>query len=288
MRNMKKIKINQELNTFEDADTQSGIIGKIKVGTYDIVEIRENYPNTSTDYVKLFDHKLQKNVWICSRYKQIKYAFIVQSTLDFSGDIYAIEEKALTRLLPAFNSFTYDLHSPTYPFQLSGCNLPQSPPHQNNCCTFVEALVVKAWEDSINNFSWNTSCHHQMMIMSKNDYFSPITCLIEQKMALAVDDEDQVPKPWTVIQGWKNQWSGGHTFIVVAYDSLTDRVLTLESNSAFKLNGVGYRMIGSFANYPKPSEFWPQNDELWTWSKIKSVYKFRKQATLKVKNLLWV
>ena len=66
MRNMKKIKINQELNTFEDADTQSGIIGKIKVGTYDIVEIIENYPNTSTDYVKLFDHKLQKNVWICS------------------------------------------------------------------------------------------------------------------------------------------------------------------------------------------------------------------------------
>ena len=50
---MKKIKINQELNTFEDADTQSSIIGKIKVGTYDIVEIRENYPNTSTDYVKL-------------------------------------------------------------------------------------------------------------------------------------------------------------------------------------------------------------------------------------------
>ena len=85
--------------------------------------------------------------------------------------------------------------------------------------------------------------------------------------------------------GLENQWSGGHTFIVVAYDSLTDRVLTLESNSAFKLNGVGYRMIGSFANYPKPSEFWPQNDELWTWSKIKSVYKFRKQATLKVKNL---
>ena len=29
MQNMKKIKINQELNTFEDADTQSGIIGKI-------------------------------------------------------------------------------------------------------------------------------------------------------------------------------------------------------------------------------------------------------------------
>ena len=118
MRNMKKIKINQELNTFEDADTQSGIIGKIKVGTYDIVEIRENYPNTSTDYVKLFDLKLQKNVWICSRYKQTKYAFIVQSTPDFSGDLYAIEEKALTRLLPAFNSFTYDLHSPTYPLTL--------------------------------------------------------------------------------------------------------------------------------------------------------------------------
>ena len=83
----------------------------------------------------------------------------------------------------------------TYPFQLSGCNLPQSPPHRITVA-LCRRLVVKAWEDSI-NFSWNTSCHHQMMIMSKNDYFSPITCLIEQKMALAVDDEDQVPKPWT-------------------------------------------------------------------------------------------
>lgn len=283
---MNKIRINQELKTFVDADTQSTAIGILKVGEYDIIEIKNNYPNASTDYIMLTDTE-QKNVWICSRYQETSYASIIQPTLDFNNDSYAIEEEALTKLLPLFNSFTYDLDRPTYPFQLSGCVLPQSTPAQNNCCTFVEALVVKAWEDSINNFSWNNACHGQMMILS-NDYFSPVTCLVEQKMALLVDDENQVPQPWTVIQGWKTQWTGGHTFIIIDYDSVTDRVLTLESNKAFNLNGVGYRMIGSIAENPKPPKSWAQNDSLWTWTTMKSVYKFRKQAKLKVKNISWI
>jgi hypothetical protein len=285
---MNKIKINQELKTFVDADTKSTAISILKVGKYDIIEIKNNYPNASTDYIMLTDKEIQKNVWICSRYKETSYASIIQPTLDFNNDEYAIEEAALTKLLPIFKSFNYDLNKPTYPFQLKGCNLPQSPPAQNNCCTFVEALVVKAWEDSINNFSWNTACHGQMMILSADDYFSPVTCLIEQKMALAVDDDDQAPRPWTVIQGWKKQWSGGHTFIIIDYDPVTDRVLTLESNAAYLLNGVGYRMIGSISDNPKPPKSWAQNESLWTWTRMKKVYNFRKQANLKVKNISWV
>jgi len=285
---MNKIRINQELKTFLDAEKQSTAIGILKVGEYDIIEIKNNYPNASTDYILLTDTEIQKNVWICSRYKETSYASIIQPTLDFNNDEYAIEEEALTKLLPIFKSFTYDLHKPTYPFQLKGCNLPQSPPALNNCCTFVEALVVKAWEDSILNFSWNTACHGQMMILSADDYFSPVTCLIEQKMALAVDDDNQAPVPWTVIQGWKKKWSGGHTFIIIDYDPITDRVLTLESNAAYLLNGVGYRMLGSIAKNPKPPKSWAQNDSLWTWTRMKKVYNFRKQANLKVKNISWI
>jgi hypothetical protein len=285
---MNKIRINQELKTFVDADTQSTTIGMLKIGEYDIVEIKNNYPNAATDYIMLTDTEIQKNVWICSRYKETTYASIMQQTLDFSNDANAIDEVALIKLLPAFNLFTYDLHDTTYPFKLKGCNLPQSPPARNNCCTFVEALVVKAWEESINNFSWNTACHSQMMILSADDYFSPITCLIEQKMALAVDDDEQAPRPWTVIQGWRSKWRGGHTFIIIDYDPVTDRVLTLESNAAYLLNGVGYRMIGAIAETPKPPTSWAQNESLWTWSRIKSAYRFRKQAVLKVKNISWV
>ena len=284
---MDKIRINQILNTFVDANTQSAKIGKIQKGEYEIIEIRNNFPNASTDYVKVLDTGINKNVWICSRYNETRYATLIQSQHTLDNDAYAIDEVALTKLLPAFNSFSYHLKSPTYPFQLKGCRLPQSPPAQNNCCTFVEALVVKAWEDSINNFSWNNACHSQMMIVA-DDYFSPVTCLVEQKMALKVTDDDQIPQPWTVIQGWKKQWEGGHTFIILDHDPQTDRVLTLESNSAYLLDGVGYRMIGSIAGNPKPSKTWAQNPNLWTWSKIKSVYRFRKQAKLKVKNITWV
>ncbi|MFT5217683.1 MAG: hypothetical protein ACI83H_002824 [Glaciecola sp.] len=286
---MNKIRINQELKTFLDAETQSTAIGILKVGEYDIIEITNNYLNASTDYIMLTDTEIQKNVWICSRNKETSYASIIQPTLDFNNDEYVIEEEAaLTKLLPIFKLFTYDLNKTTYPFQLKGCNLSQSPPALNNCCTFVEALVVKAWEDSIPNFSCNTACHGQMMILSADDYFSPVTCLIEQKMALAVDDDNQAPVPWTVIQGWKKKWSGGHTFIIIDYDPITDRVLTLESNAAYLLNGVGYRMIGSIAKNPKPPKSWAENDSLWTWTRMKKVYNFRKQANLKVKNISWI
>ncbi len=41
-----------------------------------------------------------------------------------------------------------------------------------------------------------------------------------------------------VIQGWKTQWTGGHTFIIVEHHKETDAILTLESNKGFGLNGV--------------------------------------------------
>jgi hypothetical protein len=31
-----------------------------------------------------------------------------------------------------------------------------------------------------------------------------------------------------------------------------------------------------------------KNDQLWTWDRIKSVYRFRQQCVLKVKNTNWV
>jgi hypothetical protein len=166
--------------------------------------------------------------------------------------------------------------------------LPQAPPKTNNCCTFVEALVVKAWQNKFNSqFKWSNTRHGQMMIFSADDYFSPVTALVESDIALAVDDSDAAPNPWTVIQGWRQQWRGGHTFIIVDHHIETDRVLTLESNSSYRLNGVGFRMIGNIGEFNNPPENWWNRTDLWTWERIKSTYRYRKQAWLKVSERTW-
>lgn len=290
---MAKITINQTLNTFADANTQSAKTGKIAPGQYNIVSTKNNYPDSTTDYVELFDPNQDKNIWICSRYKTNVYAIIEtinqQNTElnSFDNDDFAIDEKAIVDLLPAFYNFTYNLQNPKYPYIINGCNLPQAPPNQNNCCTFVESLIVKAWQNNFKGYLWSNKLHDKMMIASNNDYFSPISCLVEQKIAVNIDN-NTIPQPWTVIQGWKNQWRNGHTFIIVAHHIKTDRVLTLESNASYLLNGVGYRMLGPIKQYPTPPANWYNNSSLWTWDKIKSTYKFRAQAQLKIKDLGWV
>ena len=65
-------------------------------------------------------------------------------------------------------------------------------------------------------------------------------------------------------------------------------MLTLESNSSYKLNGVGFRAIGNLrdVNGKPPDEWWKIGD-LWTWERIQSTYRFRRQARFKVKNRTW-
>lgn len=127
-----------------------------------------------------------------------------------------------------------------------------------------------------------------MMIFSTDDYFSPVTAALETGMGEKVDDVEAAPNPWTLVQGWKTQWTGGHTFIIVDHHKETDKILTIESNKAFGLNGVGFRKIGmaSVLNNQPPENWW-ELPGVWTWAQIKNSYKFRAMATLKVKNRSW-
>lgn len=136
-----------------------------------------------------------------------------------------------------------------------------------------------------------------MMIFSTDDYFSPVTAALQNGMGEEVDDVDAAPLPWTFVQGWKSRqiegvpgskWSGGHTFIIVDHHAETDKVLTLESNKAFGLNGVGFRKLGmaSTLNHLPPKDWWTLPG-VWTWEQIKNSYKARAMATLKVKDRSW-
>ena len=283
------------LKGFEQPDTNSQLEGFLEPGKYIVDTYRTNHPNQDTDYALVQAPALGAgDTWICTRWKDHQYAEIVDEPVVaverqlFDGDLSTIPEEALLKVLPEFNDFTYDLDEGRYPFDLPGVNLPKAPPNTNNCCTFVEALLVRAWADVYGDFSWSSQRHGQMMILSNDDYFSPVTAAIESQMAMAVPDSDIPPHPWTIIQGWRRQWRGGHTFIIVDHHEPTDRVLTLESNSSYKLNGVGFRAIGNLKDTGgKPPESWWERDDLWTWKRIRSTYRYRQQAWLKVKDRSW-
>ncbi len=283
------------LKGFEKPDTRSQFEGHLVPGRYVVEEYRENFPDDTTDFARIQAPTLGAgDTWICTRWKDQHYVSIedfarpppVRHTFEEGPN--AVPEATLLEHLNAFTDFTYDLDDARYPYPLTGVNVPQAPPTTNNCCTFVEALLVRAWADTHPDFVWNAERHRQMMIMSSDDFFSPVTAAVESGMAQPVPDPDVPPHPWTIIQGWRHQWRSGHTFLIVDHHPDTDRVLTLEANSAFKLDGVGFRGIGNLseAGGAPPAE-WCNKSALWPWQRICSTYRFRQQGWLRVTQRSW-
>ena len=312
-----QISLLQGLKGFTQPDTSSESKGFIPEGEYPVIAFKKDFPNQETDYAQIESPEAGK-VWLCIRWQDTRYAKFnsvsdgttssvsfadvasllqqVQSqaqvtnekVFDNSSD--AVDETQITNLIQLFDSFSYDLKEPAYPYQLEGVRVPQAPPNptQNNCCTFVEAILVKPWQDAIPSFEWNNYRHAQMMIYSADDFFSPITAAVESGMAVKNDDVDSAPKPWTIVQGWKTQWTGGHTFLIIDHNKDTDAVLTLESNKGFGLDGVGFRKLGMARDFDnKPPANWWETPGLQTWEQMKNLYKFREMGTLKVKNQKW-
>lgn len=311
------ITLAKKLMTFAEPSTGSAKKGFVEAGDYSLLESKLNFPNDDTDYAQI--ETPEGKVWICSRWKENSYtetqaspelpeenepldlldAIGAITRINFDNNDDAVEESALVSIVKDYEGFAYDLHKPAYPYDLPGVNLPITPPKakQNNCCTFAEGLIVKAWSDAFPDFEWNNHRHGQMMIFSTDDYFSPVTAALESGMGEQVDDVEAAPLPWTLVQGWKSRktddvpgskWSGGHTFIIVDHHEETDKVLTLESNKAFGLNGVGFRKIGMASDFNnQPPQGWWEMPGVWTWAQIKNSYKARAMATLKVKNRSW-
>ena len=283
------------LKGFEEPDTKSQLEGFLDPGKYIIDEYRRNYPDEDTDYALVQAPSLGAgDTWLCVRWKDNNYADIMDEPVFqvdgqlFEKDPLAIPEEAMIKRLAEFKEFTYDRDEARYPFKLPGINLPEAPPKYNNCCTFVEGLLVRSWADVHENFTWSSKRHAQMMILSNDDFYSPVTAVIEAQMGIPVSDPDTPPHPWTLIQGWRYQWRGGHTFLIVDHHAQTDRVLTLESNSSYRLNGVGFRAIGNIKDFGmRPPSFWWEAEELWTWERIRSTYRYRQQAWLKVSDRSW-
>jgi hypothetical protein len=162
---------------------------------------------------------------------------------------------------------------PAYPRHLRGVQLPLAPPLATNCCCFAEAIVVGAAQDLDPDFTWSRQQHDQMMILDPAHLFSPVEVLVAAGLA-KTNPPGEVPPPWSVVQVWRVDRKQGHTFIVA--DSRTDikRVLVLEANCAYGLNGVGWRRFGPLtAESPAvPPKAWYASARATSWPAVLAAY----------------
>ncbi|AGC43985.1 hypothetical protein MYSTI_02669 [Myxococcus stipitatus DSM 14675] len=282
---------------FVDPDTNAQFEGYVEPGTYFVLEERSGPAGSDSDYARLEVPTLGAlDTWICVRWRAQQYATLADQEkpapavrLPFSDEPMAVPEEKLVSLLGGVSEFRYDLDQAYYPWTLPGIRVPLGPPSFNNCCTFVEALTVRAFADVHgDSFAWDARRHRQMMIASSEDLFSPVTAAVESGMAILAPSPDVSPHPWTLIQGWRAPWRSGHTFLIVDHHPATDKVLVLESNCAHGLDGVGFRGIGNLRDkgLQPPAEWW-KKPEVWTWRQLCATYLHRQQAWLKVKNRSW-
>jgi hypothetical protein len=202
----------------------------------------------------------------------------------------SVKESYLIDRIDDFKNFSYNREDGWYPYELPDVSVAQAPPRQNNCSTMVEGLAIKAWKDARgDDFTWSLAKHNRMMITSTEDYFSPVTETVASGLGIEIDADD-LPSPWTLVQGWKTQWTGGHNFFIVDVHPDTERILTLESNNTYEMDGPGFRMLGDIDDFEEfnPGKDWWKNATLWTWKKFKETYPHRKMARLKVHDQRWV
>ncbi len=277
----------RDLDCYSSPDTSQPSLKMLSPGVFAVLDTRRS---ETVDYLELDGVKGVPNqrAWVCSRWEERVYARLYEGNT--RAELFTVPEEAIISLLPEFYGYTYVLHGPRYPYSIPYVpGLPLEPPAANNCCTFVEGLLAKAWCNTITSgFRWSEKRHGQMMIWSLDDYFSPVTAAVEARMAEEIDDPDAFPEPWTLVQAWKKRWSGGHTFIVLDSHRSSQRILTLESNEAFGMDGPGYREIGDLDKFPYPGADWFKSSTVWTWARFRETYPYMKLAKLAVDDVSWV
>ncbi len=222
-----------------------------------------------------------------------------------------VEEASLLELCAKFKGYKYTSgkkgHPPVrYPYEVEGTDVKvaKGPDKKYiNCCTFIEALLVRCWLDTNKDkgFDWTLLDHGEMMIFEEEKYpNSSIDIVVKKRMAaksITVQSPDsnatiQMPhmqiQPWSIVQVWR--WNenesgkfttrklSGHTFLVWKVEGERDdnKILTLESNythSLSKNRSVGYRGVGEIevsndlVIEPKDWQV-----KVWTWEKFKQTY----------------
>tara|TARA_R110002012_G_scaffold229654_1_gene402306 strand:- start:759 stop:1604 length:846 start_codon:yes stop_codon:yes gene_type:complete len=171
----------------------------------------------------------------------------------------SIEMKDIVALFPQVEKQTYDLTGGQTPVQPNGVRLSSSVVGDEtiNCTQFTTFLVSQAFKTRWSTDQWarwqNTGRQQKTLDVPN---YGPRVAL---QWGVATTSPGEGP---LLIQYFTA--TGGHSLIVLAHDPETDKILTLESNSYYDIDGVGWGGIGNLRDVPNPGADW-QSKTTQTW-----------------------
>ena len=170
-----------------------------------------------------------------------------------------IEMEAIVALFPQVAKQTYDLTGGQTPVQPNGVRLSSSVVGDEtiNCTQFTTFLVSQAFKTRWTSDQWARWQNTGRQQPTKDvPNYGP-------RVALDWGVATTAPGPGA----WLIQYfteTGGHSLIVLAHDPESDKILTLESNSYYGIDGVGWGGIGNLRDVPNPGADW-QSKTTQTW-----------------------
>ena len=170
-----------------------------------------------------------------------------------------IKMEAIVALFPQVAKQTYSLKEGQTPVQPNGVRLSSRAVGDKtiNCTQFTTFLVSQAFKTKWTSDQWarwqNTG--YQKKTLDVPNY--------GPRVALDWGVATTAPGPGA----WLIQYfteTGGHSLIVLAHAPESDKILTLESNSYYGIDGVGWGGIGNLRDVPNPGADW-QSKTTQTW-----------------------
>src|SRR5207244_2317082 len=192
-------------------------------------------------------------------------------------------------------------------------------PKVNDCTTFTEGLLIKAWKDVRGKdfLTWTLDLHNKWVIVGQTGAtrFSTMVAAETADMVLpsvyvgvppgggppSPGSDAIAPSPWTLVQGFENDqsspdWGTGHSYIIVdtypapGSNRNLDKVLILESNKPPYDDGPAFQKIADLddvTDFNPPRDWW-NADNVPTWGETKTRHPYLMVARLKVYDLRWV
>jgi hypothetical protein len=162
-----------------------------------------------------------------------------------------ISFQAIADLLPKLIPQKYTLHGAQCPSNPPGMSLKNIGDDTTNCCTMTGWLLGWAFAGvAFTSAQWKL-----WMVSTTDDGNVPIVPNWGPRVTLEWGVGTTAPGEAPCLIQYFTE-TGGHSLIVVAHDPETDKILTLESNSAGKLDGCGWFEIGNLRDVFNPGPQW--------------------------------
>lgn len=153
-------------------------------------------------------------------------------------------------------------------YQLSKAQCPNNPPgvslkrlgyETSNCVLMTSWIVSKAFEGvRFSGDQWS-----QWMVSGGDQGSNPPTPGYGPRVCMEWGIATTAPGPGVYLIQYFTK-TGGHSMLVIDHCEDTDKILTLESNSSYGLDGCGFAEIGNLRDIQNPGPDWAKRVEQ-TW-----------------------